>query len=674
MSINTRLYYRFFGLTILGWLMLVCASAWWGWMGDNHHIDVLAHAEALANCNKDVAFRFWATSHGGVYVPITDRTPPNEHLDHIPERDIMTPSGKKLTLMNPAYMVRQMHEDFDRLYGIQGRITSLKTLNPNNAPDEWEVKALQAFENGIEEVMEYHKINGTPYIRLMRPLVAKKGCLKCHKHQGYKVGDIRGGVGVNIPLTQLYEHLDQERLQLIIQHLVVGLLGLSTLLIGGSKLGSELTRRITLEDKMRDANDQLQHANDRLQYQESQIRLLMNSAAEGIIGTDKTGICTFVNDSALTLLEASEEEVLGRDLRQLLQYDGDTPYGNSLESPQFQLVMAGKVIHKESSHMKSVGRGFKPVEYWLHPIANGEQIEGVICTFIDISKRVVAQKKLEDTLASLDAVVKQRTQELEERVDELHRTQNVLVESEKMASLGRMVAGLAHEINTPIGIVVGGASHVVQSTQRLMRLLQNDEIDEAEILPLIQGIEASAQLSLNNSQKAAALVARMKRTSIDDQSEPLHRMELCKILEDSMSLQQFALNQHQVEVRLECSEGLTWFGRAQEVHQVLSQLVENSIKHGFADSMSGREILLEAYAKDNNIIIHYRDNGVGLALDQVTSLFEPFSGRKGKKGVGLGMFTIFNTVTVQMHGTIEVEQGLEEGCGFYIYLPFNNVS
>ncbi len=143
------------------------------------------------------------------------RTPPSPYLSHIPNRDIEIPSGKKLTLMNPAYILRQMMAEFPGLYGIRGRITSLNPLNPDNAPDAWEKKALAAFEKGVEEVQEFTHTEQGGFLRYMSPLQTSKGCLKCHGHQGYQEGDIRGGVGVIVPMTPFFA-LEREMVNTLI--------------------------------------------------------------------------------------------------------------------------------------------------------------------------------------------------------------------------------------------------------------------------------------------------------------------------------------------------------------------------------------------------------------------------------------------------------------------------
>jgi len=163
----------------------------------------VAHHHAVAAFEKDLVYRRWATMHGGVYVEATPHTPPNPYLAHLPERDITTPSGRSLTLMNPAYMTREVYQLGSKQYGLRGHITSLTPLRPENAPDPWESRALRAFEQGEKEVSSIVKIDGSPYLRFMRPMITEEGCLKCHGIQGYKVGDIRGGISVSVPLAPL---------------------------------------------------------------------------------------------------------------------------------------------------------------------------------------------------------------------------------------------------------------------------------------------------------------------------------------------------------------------------------------------------------------------------------------------------------------------------------------
>lgn len=144
-----------------------------------------------------VATRTWNASHGGVYVPVTETIRPNPYLAG-PDRDVRTTDGRELTKVNPAYMTRLVGEILAG-EGYAVHITSLKTLRPGNAPDEWEREALERFEKG--SALEYSLTGpaGNRVFRYMEPLKTEATCLPCHAGQGYKVGDVRGGIGIAFP-------------------------------------------------------------------------------------------------------------------------------------------------------------------------------------------------------------------------------------------------------------------------------------------------------------------------------------------------------------------------------------------------------------------------------------------------------------------------------------------
>ena len=196
-------------LTLFGWTLAVVVSLLTSAYNQKDFNYKLALDVANANFDKDQAFRQWASSHGGVYVPIDEnRTPSSPYLSHIPERDITTPSGKKLTLMNPAYMLRQMIDEYEGLYGAKGHITALEILNPKSVPDEWEKRALYKFKEDITvtEISEIVKIKDEDYLRLMRPMEITAGCLNCHGHQeSYHNTHTAGGVSVTIPMQEIEE-------------------------------------------------------------------------------------------------------------------------------------------------------------------------------------------------------------------------------------------------------------------------------------------------------------------------------------------------------------------------------------------------------------------------------------------------------------------------------------
>jgi Protein of unknown function (DUF3365) len=226
------------------WTVIVGASLWWNiYYHVNQSIIEQGRAEALSAYNKDLVYRRWAAGHGGVYVPVTDETPPNPYLSHVDERDISTPSGRLLTLVNPAYMTRQVLELGRDQYELRGHITSFKPLRPENAPDPWEEEALNAFEKGETEVSSIEYIDGEAYLRLMRPLVTEQRCLKCHVEQGYAVGDIRGGLSVSTSIAPHTTRFQTAKNFFYLGHVIIWILGLAAIALGDRRIRDHARER-----------------------------------------------------------------------------------------------------------------------------------------------------------------------------------------------------------------------------------------------------------------------------------------------------------------------------------------------------------------------------------------------------------------------------------------------
>ena len=215
------------------WTVFVGLVLLWSLFQHKRETLEAARVQARSAFEKDMVYRQWAAIHGGVYVPVTEQTPPNPYLASVDERDITTPSGRRLTLMNPAYMTRQVHEIGAKQYGLRGHITSLDPIRPANAADAWETKALRAFEQGVTEVSSVEKFDNKVYMRLMHPLFTEQSCLKCHDEQGYKVGDLRGGISVSVPMAPLQAIARKHMATLALGHSLIWLLGIVGISLGG---------------------------------------------------------------------------------------------------------------------------------------------------------------------------------------------------------------------------------------------------------------------------------------------------------------------------------------------------------------------------------------------------------------------------------------------------------
>ncbi len=163
----------------------------------------IALSQARGFFQQVVDARTWNASHGGVYVEVNEETEPNPYLD-VPDRDLVTTDGKRLTLINPAYMTRQIAQIGEKRDQIRTHITSLKPLRPKNVPDPWEEKALKIFEKGQKEYWEYLTDDQDRNIfRYMSVLMVEEECLQCHAEQKYELGDIRGGISISFPVDDI---------------------------------------------------------------------------------------------------------------------------------------------------------------------------------------------------------------------------------------------------------------------------------------------------------------------------------------------------------------------------------------------------------------------------------------------------------------------------------------
>ncbi len=200
-----------------------------------------------------VITRMWNAQHGGVYVPVTDKTQPNPYLDD-PLRDVYTTEGMFLTKINPAYMTRSIAELAFKEKKTLIHITSLDPIRPANAAASWETKALQMFEQGESEYSILDEAGDEIIFRYMAPLVTEKPCLRCHAKQGYSVGDIRGGISVSLSYSPYLSEIARMKKIAILTHsgfavLVLGIIGLLGLQIttGITKLYSALSEIKQLE-------------------------------------------------------------------------------------------------------------------------------------------------------------------------------------------------------------------------------------------------------------------------------------------------------------------------------------------------------------------------------------------------------------------------------------------
>jgi len=212
------------------WLLLIAASFSWNSYNIRKDHERLALQVARTNFQQVVLFRAWNSIHGGVYVPVTEYTRPNPWLE-TGMKEIRVNPGLTLTKINPAFMTRQVSEIAAERKGIKFHITSLNPLRPGNMPTEREDAALKAFEAGEKEVgMVVNAADGRYYF-YMAPLLTEKPCLVCHASQGYREGQIRGGISFTIPYNP-----ESYNLWLALGHLIILSAGIAGIVFSGTRL------------------------------------------------------------------------------------------------------------------------------------------------------------------------------------------------------------------------------------------------------------------------------------------------------------------------------------------------------------------------------------------------------------------------------------------------------
>ncbi|MBF0170324.1 MAG: DUF3365 domain-containing protein, partial [Nitrospinae bacterium] len=358
--------------------LLLAALLWTGALSvsllfniTSEHNQAYSHAllAARAYYAKDLSYRLWATKHGGVYVPVSEGTPPNPYLAHVPDRDITTTSGKHLTLMNPAYMLREVMGDFEALYGVRGHITSLQLMNPINQPDGWERQALASFKKGEDEVAVVQEINGVSHLRYMKPIVTKEGCLKCHGIQGYKVGDIRGGVSLSVPLAPYVDRSWEEIRIHAGTHFAFWIIGLGGILLFSRQLARSLAQRKEGEAERE--------------------RLIagIEQSADGMIITDRNGIIEYVNPGFETISGYTSAEAVGKTPR-ILKSDA---HGLEFYQTLWGTILSGRTWKGTITNRRKDGSLFHD-ETTISPTFDPS---GAIVSFVAVIRDVSREQRLQ---------------------------------------------------------------------------------------------------------------------------------------------------------------------------------------------------------------------------------------------------------------------------------------
>lgn len=274
-----------------------------------------------------------------------------------------------------------------------------------------------------------------------------------------------------------------------------------------------------------------------------------------------------------------------------------------------------------------------------------------------------------ERLLSLERTQREINRSLQESLDELHRTQQKLVQSEKMASLGGLVAGVAHEINTPVGLGLTAASFLGRKVHDLRGMLQEEALTRSKLEAFLDNVDEASQSILTNLGRAGELIQGFKKVAVDQTTGEKRAFGVAEYISEVLLSLRHEYRRGGHEVVVDCPDDLTIESYPGAFVQVLTNLVMNSLMHGFENRENG-QITIAAREDGDDVVVEYTDDGAGMDAKTLRNMYEPFfTTKRARGGTGLGMQIVFNLVTQKLGGEIRCESSPGEGTRFFITVP-----
>ncbi len=287
--------------------------------------------------------------------------------------------------------------------------------------------------------------------------------------------------------------------------------------------------------------------------------------------------------------------------------------------------------------------------------------------------RKEAERVIEDksrALYGLNQALIQKARDLEATIEQLKLTQGALIVGERMAALGGLVAGVAHEINTPIGVALTAVTHGQERVATLVERFESGQLTKSELRRISGELQEAAMLGVTNLRRAATLVASFKMVAIDQSSLELRNASIVELLRDVTRSLGPILRAAKAEVVIDGPEDVSLELAAGEFIQIVTNLLQNACVHAFDDTTASRVVTLRIALESQGLLLTCADNGRGMPAEVLARVFDPFfTTRRGSGGSGLGMHIVENLVRVRFQGTIEVASEVGRGTTWTARFP-----
>ena len=276
--------------------------------------------------------------------------------------------------------------------------------------------------------------------------------------------------------------------------------------------------------------------------------------------------------------------------------------------------------------------------------------------------------KVYDRTAKLAEINRQ----LQQSLNELTLAKDQLVQSEKMASLGQLVAGVAHEVNTPLGICVTSISALKEKIEELKQSLNDEKLTKKQLTATLDTLTEYESIIDRSLNKAVELIRGFKSVAIEHHTDPKIKINLAQHVNVIVNTVRTLFKQKNYHINILVDETLDLVTYPSAWNQILTNLLTNSHHHGFEGRVDG-DISIEFKASEKNLVLIYQDNGKGLDVTIKDKIFDPFvTTKRGLGGSGLGMNIVYNLVSTKLGGTIKVVES-EVGCCFMVTVPWQEV-
>lgn len=393
--------------------------------------------------------------------------------------------------------------------------------------------------------------------------------------------------------------------------------------------------------------------------QKSYLNQILNNSPDGIFTISPELDIKYVNPAFCNILGFNADELLGTNIT---QYLGDL---NILNACMTEVEENGFCNDQETIFKRKDGS-------FVHISKNVQAIHDDAGNFKEILisiRDLTDLHQLNKELASSKSELEINNRNLEKIIDDLRQTQDQLIESEKLASLGGLVAGIAHEINTPLGISLTSATSMHEEVSELQKKFNGDSLKRTELESFFHQANQACNILNSNLHRASDLVRSFKQVAVDQTIDEIRTINLNEYLEEVLVSIGPSFKYRKITVSSECEDAIEIETHPGAIYQIISNLTINALTHAFDEDSCG-SINIKTIRDEKDIIISFTDNGKGISQENIKNIFNPFfTTRRGSGGSGLGLSIVYNLVTASLKGTITANSSEGSGTQFTIRIP-----